>query len=177
MTTNNFVQQIYDFNSQAGLLKKGYFDYLESSFQVEEALEGFDLRALWAKLEDFNSGVTAITSTIDELTDIVTAKHVSRQIMHHALNIPEFGDPKDLRKSVLSDVDRLDKAIDAIVFGLGSIYKLKLTTEQASRAISIVCEANLQKLSMPKDEHGKLTKPSDFVGPEIKLQEILDERI
>ena len=38
----NFVQEIYDFNKQAGLLEKGYDDFLESSFQIEEALEGFE---------------------------------------------------------------------------------------------------------------------------------------
>ena len=32
-----------------------------------------------------------------------------------------------------------------------------------------------EKLSMPKNEYGKLTKPADFVGPEVKLQEILNE--
>lgn len=35
---------------------------------------------------------------------------------------------------------------------------------------------NKTELSMPKDEHGKLTKPTGFVGPEVKLQAILDER-
>lgn len=29
---------------------------------------------------------------------------------------------------------------------------------------------------MPKDELGKLTKPADFIGPEVSLQAILDER-
>ena len=37
----NFVDQIHEFNSQAGLLDKGYDDFLESSFQIEEALEGY----------------------------------------------------------------------------------------------------------------------------------------
>ena len=46
-----FVQQIYDFNKQAGLLEKGYDDFLESSFQIEEALEGFgDLPYLQVRL-------------------------------------------------------------------------------------------------------------------------------
>lgn len=36
---------------------------------------------------------------------------------------------------------------------------------------------NKTVLSMPKDEHGKLMKPADFVGPEAKLQSILDERV
>ena len=33
-----------------------------------------------------------------------------------------------------------------------------------------------EKLSMPKDEHGKLMKPANFVGPEIQLQTILEQR-
>lgn len=36
---------------------------------------------------------------------------------------------------------------------------------------------NKTELSMPKNEHGKLTKPKGFVGPEAKLQSILDERV
>ena len=156
----NFVQQIYNFNSQAGLLDKPYDDFLESSFQIEEALEGFDTRVL----------ATALFGS-DYFNSDFSPKTLSRTIVRLASGNGYCSE------SIISDVDRLDKAIDAIVFGLGSIFKLKLTPEQASRAISIVCEANLQKLSMPKDEHGKLTKPSDFVGPEVKLQEILDERI
>lgn len=35
---------------------------------------------------------------------------------------------------------------------------------------------NKTELSMPKDEHGKLTKPADFIGPEAQLQALLDER-
>ena len=146
-----FVQQVYDFNSQAGLLEKPYNDFLESSFQIEEAIEGFNLPALIDDLGlriDFDSSAKAVSRTI-----LSSQEH-----------------------TVVPDVDRLDKAIDAIVFALGSIYKLGLTPEQASRAISVVCEANLQKLSMPKDEHGKLLKPPGFVGPESKLQAILDER-
>ena len=52
--------------------------------------------------------------------------------------------------------------------------KLGLTPAQILEAMNIVTEANLQKLSMPKDEHGKLTKPANFVGPETKLQALLD---
>lgn len=35
---------------------------------------------------------------------------------------------------------------------------------------------NKTELSMPKDEHGKLTKPANFVGSEHELQQILNER-
>ena len=146
----NFVEMIYDFNKQAGLLDKPYNDLLESSFQIEEALEGFDIEEVSQNTTNYQFKTSS-------------AKELARYIL-------------DYEQFMGADVDRLDKAIDAIVFALGSIYKLKLTPEQASRAISVVCTANLQKLSMPKDEHGKLTKPADFIGPEAALQSILDER-
>ena len=38
----NFIEDIYSFNEKAGLLENGYDDFLESSFQIEEALEGFN---------------------------------------------------------------------------------------------------------------------------------------
>lgn len=149
---SNFVEDIYAFNVKAGLLEKGYDDFLESSFQIEEALEGFELSTIIETLDlkiDFDSN----------------AKGVSREIL-----ASQYG------TSSISDVDRLDKAIDAIVFAIGSIAKLGLNVEQIHRAIEVVTYANLQKLSMPKDEFGKLTKPVDFIGPEVELQRILDER-
>ena len=151
-----FVQQIYDFNKQAGLLEKGYDDFLESSFQIEEALEGFpNLQNLANILTDEESE--------ERVRDDASPKNISRAIVQYVR-----GNTK------ISDVDRLDKAIDAIVFAVGSIAKLGLTPPQIREAIEIVTTANLQKISMPKDEHGKLTKPANFVGPETKLQALLD---
>ena len=149
----NFVDQIHEFNSQAGLLDKPYDDFLESSFQIEEALEGFDVSRISTEL-------TSEPFTTD------SPKVLARRIL--------VGEK--FRDTVLTDVDRLDKACDAIVFAFGSIFKLGLNPEQAAKAVSIVMSANLAKLSMPKDEFGKLTKPTDFVGPEAQLQELLDER-
>ena len=149
----NFVDQIHEFNSQAGLLDKPYDDFLESSFQIEEALEGFDVSRISTEL-------TSEPFTTD------SPKVLARRIL--------VGEK--FRDSFLTDVERLDKACDAIVFAFGSIFKLGLNPEQAARAVSIVMSANLAKLSMPKDEFGKLTKPADFVGPEAQLQELLDER-
>ena len=155
----NFVQDIYDFNQQAGLLSRGYDDFLESSFQIEEALEGFP------KLQNLANILTDEESE-DRVRDDASPKNISRAIVQHVI-----GD------TPIPDVDRLDKAIDAIVFAIGSIAKLGLSPAQITRAIDVVTQANLQKLSMPKDEHGKLMKPADFVGPEAQLQSILDERI
>ena len=165
---SDFVQEIYDFNKQAGLLDKGYNDFLEASFQIEEALEGFNT--------EWISKILA-NGAYDSEPDIsqTTPKGLSRWIV--SLGQEQFDENGNyLDEIVLSDVERLDKAIDAIVFAVGSIAKLGLTPEQISRAISVVTNANLQKLSMPKDEFGKLTKPVDFVGPEVELQSILDER-
>ena len=154
-----FVQQIYDFNKQAGLLEKGYDDFLESSFQIEEALEGFpNLQNLANILTDEESE--------ERVRDDASPKNISRAIVQYV-----SGNTK------ISDVDRLDKACDAVVFAIGSMAKLGLTPDQIVEAMHIVTEANLQKLSMPKDEHGKLTKPANFVGPETKLQAILDKRV
>ena len=154
-----FVQQIYDFNKQAGLLEKGYDDFLESSFQIEEALEGFpNLQNLANILTDEESE--------DRVRDDASPKNISRAIVQYVT-----GD------TPISDVDRLDKAIDAIVFAIGSIAKLGLSPAQITRAIDVVTEANLQKLSSIKvDSNGKLLKDSNFIGPEAKLQAILDER-
>lgn len=147
----NFVEQIYEFNKKAGLLDKPYNDFLESSFQIEEALEGFNLPLIIESLDlklDFDSN----------------AKGISREIL------------ASVQDSTIPDVDRLDKACDAIVFAVGSIAKLGLNPNQIAEAVSIVMEANLAKLDMPKDEFGKLMKPEGFVGPEPKLQALLDRR-
>ena len=156
----NFVQQIYDFNKQAGLLDRGYDDFLEASFQIEEALEGFNSLEYLGKL-----------LTKDEMSIESNPKELSRMIVNAALD-RELSGYDDI-----TDVDRLDKAIDALVFAIGSIAKLGLSPAQITKAIDVVTEANLQKLSMPKDEHGKLMKPKGFVGPEAQLQSILDERV
>lgn len=151
----NPIKQIYKYNHDADLLENGYDDFLESSFQIEEALEGFPnielSKALWGK----------------DSTD-TDPKMLSREIVAHAQG--------EGFTSSLSDVDRLDKACDAVVFAIGSMTKLGLNPNQITRALNAVMEANYTKLGMPKDEKGKLTKPADFKGPEPKLQQILDER-
>ena len=145
--TVDHIDAIYQFNEQAGLLEQGYNDFSEHAYQIEEALEGYEI-------------TQGFTVHLD------TPKEMSRTIVR--AQGPFIG----------TDVDRLDKAIDAIVFAVGSIAKLGLTPPQIREAIEIVTTANLQKLSMPKDEFGKLTKPANWeqYAPETKLQELLDRR-
>ena len=144
--TVDHIDAIYQFNEQAGLLEQGYNDFSESAYQIEEALEGYEI-------------AHGFTVHLD------TPKEMSRTIVR--AQGPFIG----------TDVDRLDKAIDAIVFAVGSIAKLGLTPPQIREAIEIVTTANLQKLSNIKiDSNGKLLKDSNFIGPETKLQELLDRR-
>ena len=144
--TVDHIDAIYQFNEQAGLLEQGYNDFSEHAYQIEEALEGYEI-------------AHGFTVHLD------TPKEMSRTIVR--AQGPFVG----------TDVDRLDKAIDAIVFAVGSIAKLGLTPPQIREAIEIVTTANLQKLSNIKvDSNGKLLKDSNFIGPETKLQELLDRR-
>jgi len=140
----NPIKSIVQFNQKAGLLEAGYDDFLESSFQIEEALEGFDL--------------------VDD------AKEVSRGI------IREYSSLDFRENACIPDVDRLDKACDAVVFAVGSMAKLGLNAQQITQALNIVMEANFAKLGCPKDSHGKLTKPANFPNPEPRLQALLDSR-
>jgi len=94
------------------------------------------------------------------------------------------GTPKEYSRGLMdelagyfegTDVNRFDKHLDIIVFSLGSLFKLGLSPQQVMRGLSIVADANSQKLKVGVDSHGKQMKPSDFVPPEAKLQKILDE--
>ena len=151
---SDFVTEIYEFNKLAGLLDQPLDDYREASFIIEEALEGFDLQ----KLSHFLH------------SDGQTPKTVARSIVTYCRE-----SQSGMYPTVLTDVERLDKAVDAAVFAFGYMFKLGLTPEQAMRAMSIVMAANRQKLTMPRDSFGKLLKPDAFEGPEPKLQRILEE--
>lgn len=152
---SDFVTEIYEFNKLAGLLDQPLDDYREASFIIEEALEGFDLQ----KLSHFLHSNDQQPKTVAR--SIVTYCRESQSNMY---------------PTELTNVERLDKAVDAAVFAFGYMFKLGLTPEQVSRAMSIVMAANKQKLTMPRDSFGKLMKNPNFTGPEAKLQLLLEER-
>lgn len=145
----NPIKEIYDWQFKAGNLDNPYDDFLESSFQIEEALEGFVIPAHgW---------------TIDE----TQPKALARQIV-------TFAQMENC--SPISDVDRLDKACDAVIFAIGSMAKLGLDHQGITKALNIVNRANQAKLGMERDAAGKLLKPENFSGPEPELQALLDKR-
>ena len=158
----NPIKTIVQWNQQAGLLDTGYDDFLESSFQVEEALEGFSNLPALAKQVLVEDSVTGY--------DNYGPKEISRAIV--AL-VRMDGDVTEY----LSDVDRLGKHCDGFVYNVGSMAKLGLNAQQITQAVNIVMEANMQKLQCKTDSAGKLGKPADFITPGPKLQLLLDKRV
>lgn len=150
---NAVLESIQAFNEKAGLLT-GYNEAREASYLIEEALEGFDLTLLKSKLFPY-AAEAQVTS--------YTAKDCGRQIARLAT----------LKPSSMTRVDKVDKACDAIVFAVGSMFKLGLTVDQVVQALTIVTEANLTKLGGTLDSEGKLTKPETFIPPEERLLALL----
>ena len=151
----NPIKEIVKWQRDAGNAAKPYVDSLESSFQIEEALEGFtDLFEL-AKVLSRSDKITVKSESPKDLSRAITA-----------LAGTEYDD--------ISNVERLDKACDAIIFAIGSMAKLGLDHHAITKALNIVNDANKAKLGMSRDSEGKLLKPESFVGPEVKLQELLD---
>ena len=148
----NPFKSIYKFNKDAGLLSKPYSDFLEPSFLIEEALEDLpELINLAKALEN----------------DTPNPKEIARHIVELAGGVD----------AELTDLQRFDKHIDAIVYAVGGAYKLGLTPQQLEAGIAAVMHSNMQKLKNKKyDEHGKLLKDENFIGPEEALQKILNKR-
>ena len=145
----DFVQRIYEFNRDAHLLSQPIDDYREASFLIEEALEGFNTHELALAVEAPSN----------------SPKDIARAIVALC---------KASDTTTLSPVDRLDKACDSNVFSFGYMLKQGLSVDQCHEAMNAVMDANLQKLTMPRDSFGKLMKPASFIGPEVTLQRIID---
>ena len=95
--------------------------------------------------------------------------HIEYMLEHKMIEeeVDEFFDAE-------KDVDRLDALCDVVFVAVGSMHKLGLTPQQIDKAMNTVCDANDKKLANKKS-NGKISKPKDFIGPEPKLQKILDE--
>ena len=159
----NPIKEIVRFNKEAGLIDQGYDDFLESSFQIEEALEGLNTLEYLQSLLDGSA-----ESFMSDITD-GSPKALSRVIVDAAYS-------SDLSGAPIADVDRLDKACDAVVFAVGSMAKLGLNPQEITKALNVVMHKNFEKLGAPKDEFGKQLKPEGWTGPEPELQKILLNR-
>ena len=151
----NPFKSIYKFNKDAGLLSKPYSDFLEPSFLIEEALEDLpNLINLAKALEN----------------DTPNPKEIARSIVGLAGGVD----------AELTDLQRFDKHIDAIVYAVGGAYKLGLSPQQLEAGIAAVMHSNMKKIQAGQDAAGKQLKPSNWEEIEAeqnkKLQAILDKR-
>lgn len=151
----NPFKSIYKFNKEAGLLEKGYSDFLEPSFLIEEALEDLPNLINLAKILKIET---------------VNPKDIARHIVGLAGGID----------AELTDLQRFDKHIDAIVYAVGGAYKLGLTPQQLEAGIAAVMHSNMKKIGAGVDSTGKALKPDNWDEIEAeqvrKLQAILDKR-
>lgn len=147
-------------NNVWGNPKGSYDDAKEAAYQIEEALEGGNTLEHLMRLVTIGSDENAYIGDDPETI---------------ANLIVEAGYDAELAPC-MSDVDRFDKALDAIYFAVGSMHKLGLTPAQMVDGLQVVHNANLQKTGA-KDSKGKVSKPDNFVPPESLLQSILDRRV
>lgn len=148
----NPIKLVVKMNKEAGFLDKPFNPWVEAAFLIEEAIEGYDLAEMEARLFNTQRG------------DAPSSKDLARRILG-----------EHNKTATVAPIDILDKSIDAAIFAIGTMAKLGLNAQQITQAFNIVMHCNLQKLkSVELDSEGKLTKPANFVGPEAKLQELLD---
>ena len=75
------IKEIVKFNKEAGLLENDYDDFLESSFQVEEALEGFNLDNLVNKLPNIEIEYPTVSKKA-MIFLIIKLAHLSKKLTH-----------------------------------------------------------------------------------------------
>ena len=122
----NPIKEIVKWQRDAGNAAKPYVDSLESSFQIEEALEGFtDLFEL-AKVLSRSDKVTVKSESPKDLSRAITA-----------LASTECYD--------ISNVDRLDKACKAAIIAIGSMTKLGLEPHDIAKALCLQLDKENRK--------------------------------
>ena len=69
--------------------------------------------------------------------------------------------------------NQADALADLAFVAIGSLYKLVGDSDKVEDIFNAVIAANNTK-SKEKNEDGKITKPSDFVGPEFLIRRIIN---
>ena len=160
---SRLIDEIFTFNEKADLLGNGMDSFKELAYVLEESFEGFE--------GIYNTADLAGNPFKPGDPEYPTARQLGVSL---ANSLKDGLDIHDLPQ--LTDVQEFDKSIDAVVFHIGKLAKMGLTRRQVAEGFSVVAEANMAKVSAPKDSAGKQLKPDGWVGPEDKLQLILNER-
>ena len=159
----SIVNDIYDFNKQAGLLEDDMDSFKELAYIFEESFEGLEEAYNTADEngERYKPG-DAKYPTARQL-GLSLANSIKDSFERNGFPLP-------------TEVQEVDKSIDAVYFHIGKLAKMGLTPDHIDRMFSTVTACNMAKLGGPKDELGKQLKPEGWTGPEEQLQAILDER-
>ena len=159
----NIIQEVYDFNNNAGLLNDDMDPFKELAYVLEESFEGYE--------EAYNTLDAEGNRYTPEDPKYPTARQLGLSL---ANSIKDSFERTGL--PLPTEVQEVDKSIDAVFFHLGKLAKMGLSPDQIDRCFQAVIDCNNAKLTGPKDDLGKQLKPEGWTGPEDKLQAILDER-
>ena len=77
------------------------------------------------------------------------------------------------------EVDILDALVDIAYVAIGAMWKMGLSPGGIHDALLAVCDSNDSKTTVKTASYIKanIDKGKDFVPPEVRLQEILDDRL
>ena len=98
--------------------------------------------------------------------------------LNYQLEIDMLQEELDEFKLAVSQGDRVamfDALLDLDFVRIGTLWKMGIYPLTQVEGYEAVLQANESK-SSTKNAAGKITKPANFVGPETKLQELLDRR-
>ena len=116
-----------------------------------------------------------VPSQIEETINWNRIRGNTSSTLDWELEIKMLQEELDELKASTTDVDRFDALLDLKFVLIGSLGKMALSPTQIEQGYQAVLDANSTK-SSTKNSEGKITKPANFVGPEPKLQALLDSR-
>lgn len=101
-----------------------------------------------------------------------------KQVFDHKLTFRLLDEEVDELYRASTDIDKLDALVDIVYVAIGAMWKLGLSPEQITQAIHVVCDSNDSKEVERVEAFVKanMNKGPNFVPPEPRLQEILNER-
>jgi len=82
----------------------------------------------------------------------------------------------------LDRIQQVDALIDSMIFAAGGLFRMGLTAKQAEDCLNAVMDANFLKKTGQKESRvfegvADATKPEGWIGPELRISQILEETL
>jgi predicted HAD superfamily Cof-like phosphohydrolase len=116
--------------------------------QIERTIKWNEIRGNTTDTLDYQLEISMLQEELDEFKEAVEANDI---------------------------VAMFDALLDLDFVRIGTLGKMGISAVTQVDGYEAVLRANESK-SSTKNAAGKITKPIDFVGPELELQKLLDER-